>query len=91
MREGGGDLRRSVVLLLFLNEKTDFCYSCVLFPSFNFGFDLDLRALAWVSLAWFDLHFCEQANDRCFFHLSFGLGQSARFSARRFMSRSTVP
>jgi hypothetical protein len=77
--------------LLFLNKKTDFYYSCVLFPSFDFGFDLDLRALTSVSLASLDLHFCEQASDRCFFHLSFGLGQSTRFSARRFMSRSTVP
>jgi hypothetical protein len=28
----GGDLRRSIVLLLFLNRKTDVCYSYVMFP-----------------------------------------------------------
>jgi hypothetical protein len=28
----GGDLRGSIVLLLFLNRKTDVCYSYVMFP-----------------------------------------------------------
>jgi hypothetical protein len=57
----------SVVLLLFLNEKPDFCYSRVFFSSFDFGFDLDLRALSQISRSisfsvskrcpWFDLFF----------------------------------
>jgi hypothetical protein len=33
----GGDLCGSVVLVLFLKGKSDFCYSCVSFPSFDFG------------------------------------------------------
>jgi hypothetical protein len=57
----------SVILLLFLNEKSDFCYSRVFFSSFDFGFDLDLRALSQISRSisfsvskrcpWFDLFF----------------------------------
>jgi hypothetical protein len=44
----GGDLCGSVVLLLFLNGKIDFYYSRVvlLFPSFDFHLDLNLRSVS---------------------------------------------
>jgi hypothetical protein len=42
----GGDLRGSVVLLLYFNGKINVCYSCVSFPSFDFYFEVDPRPAA---------------------------------------------